>query len=411
MNITDGDKIPGRHDATKDIPEEILRLKNRDGNIDLRPPHMINTPEPVAVPMPSGPVNVSILDKAEKEDAAASLAEESINSKSFINAKDDASLDEVIVRESRPVTLDSSWVRIDPPSCMVPYKDNELFIRRFDVPVLEAIHAAMDSKNSTLYLDALDACVSMDIRDLTPSDLIFVQYMLRIKSYPSSPYSVDWTSRYGNAHTSRISETTLDTKQLNMTREEYAEWKSKGISFPTVRESEAIQHLVTEKDTRSAFIVNHAQYVYLDEPPSVDSFKKKIQMLRDLKDVDHLVDIQDFASRVEHGVVEAIEVSDEYFEPHAAAKFLEDQASRIMSIAENLAGDDSMQGMDNSLTLLTLSEEASNYIEEAKAIRDAIEYAEANKETTGGVVNYTPRKETIALRSISPQDMFPAGKR
>ncbi len=406
MNMTDSEKPPLR-DATKDIPEEILRLKNRDGNVDLRPPNMI--PNPAAQPMPAGPVNVSIMDKEEKSGMAASLAEEVIKADVKINDQGETSLDEIEVRTPRPKEIGPDWVRIDPPSRMVPYEEEALFIKRFGITDIEAIHAAMDSNSVTLYLDALDAVLSMDVRDLTPSDLIYVQYMWRIKSYPSSPYRVDWTSRYGNDHTTRITDTTLDVKWLDMSKEDYAAWKAKGISFPTVRESEAIRDMVSDKDASKAFIANYAQYVYLDEPPSVDSFQKKIKMLRE-GSADHLVDIQEFASKVEHGVIEAIEVTDEHFEPHAAAKFLEEQASRIMGIAENLASDDSMQGMDNSLTLLTLSEEASNYLEEAKAIRAAIEYAETNKETTGGVVNYAPRKETIALRTISPQDMFPSGK-
>jgi hypothetical protein len=398
-------KIP--YDASKDIPEEILRLKNNQGKVDLKPDYL-NTPESAPKPN-SGPINAGTIDRAARAEVSADLADENVHGQLNIS-KTTAASTEVPARESVPKHLDDKWIRIDPPSNMVPYPGvDSLYIKRFGISTLEMIHAAMDSNNKTLYLDAISHNVSMDIRDLTTSDLVFVQYMLRIKSYPSSPYKVRWTSRYGNSHISRIAETTLGIKQLDMSKEEYAQWLAKGISFPTVRESEAILDMVQDNGDKNAFLYNHAQYVYLDEPPSKESFNKKIEFLRNA-DPDFLVEIQDFAAKAEHGVIESIEVTDDQFDPKAAADFLEGQAKSIMTMAESLANDDSLQGIDNSMALMTLTEEASNFAQEAREIRSSLI---EEKDENGEVIKkeaYLPRKETIALRTISPQDMFPSGK-
>jgi uncharacterized protein YqfB (UPF0267 family) len=300
-------------------------------------------------------------------------------------------------RSVKPAHLDEKWQRVDFPSNLVPYPGiNDIYLRSFTVPVLEQIYDAIEARNHTAYIDAMSKCISMDIRDLTVPDWIYAQYWIRISSFTRSPYTIRWTSKYGNEHATSVKLTDLKTVILDMQPEEYNEWVKKGFSFPTLRESEFMILNEDEESPDNNWVVQNAQYLYLAPDFEGDRMKEKIRLFRERGDVEFLTDIQDFAARTEHGVVESIKLRDEKFDAVKAKEFLIHSANQLRTLAKAGADNENMD-LDNTAGIIALAEKAEEYETEAAAIQTAIDAGET----------YQPEEEVVVLRSIQPTDMFP----
>lgn len=299
--------------------------------------------------------------------------------------------------------LGPEWKRVDFPSNLVPYKGvAEIYLRPFEVADLEAIYDSIQTNNSSGYFDALDQCISMDIRDLTVPDFIYMQYWLRMSSYTKSPFLISWTSRYGENLEETLSTTNLQTIMLDMTREEYADWEAQGIVFPTLRDSEYILESIPDNPEpntpqKDDWIMQNAQYIYLtpEELKQGRVMEQKIAKLRSNKDPDILASIQEFARISEHGVIEMIETTNKQFDPVKAIVFLRDQAKSLQTLARGVA--DENEAIEQTAGILQLLNASEEFIEEAKQIEDTLARGE----------EYLPRKENIALRQIQSMDMFP----
>lgn len=414
--------IKDEKDARNAIPDNVRKaMELRDAAANRTPPvRHVNLGEP-----PNGALRPPQLpnqreDRVNLDDATKAYGEKMQMDRHTPNrqapAAPDERYEEVVAaplkqEETKPrppfpkSELGPEWRRIDFPSNLVPYPGvEELYLRPFEVLDLEAIYDSIETENHTGYLDALDQCISMDVRDLTVPDFIFMQYWMRMSSYPRSPYTVTWTSRYGNDIKQKLAPPELQLIYLNMTREEYADWYKRGICFPTVRESEFIINSSPAPDptngkrdtTRETWAMQNAQYVRLDaDAPVTDRMRQKMLKLRTSKDIDILTDIQNFAIASEHGVVENITSVDPNFEPKSGASFLRKSAEQLRTLARGVA--DENAGIEQTAGLLQLIQAADGYDEEATEIEAALEKG----------VAYKPRKENIALRSITPMDMFP----
>lgn len=299
--------------------------------------------------------------------------------------------------------LGPEWRRVDFPSNLVPYKNiTEIYVRTFQVADLEAVYDSVETRNHSGYIDALDQCISVDIRDLTVPDFMYFQYWLRMASYTKSPYTITWTSRYGDDIEERLSMPNLKVQSLEMTREQYAEWEAQGVCFPTVRESEYIINATSESPDGEVdnppdnWAMQNAQYLKLpDDAPKHNRMEQKISLLRSSKDVDLLVTIQEFAAAIDHGVIESIVTVNPKFEPKKAIEFLRDQAIRLRTLARGAA--EQSEAIEQAAGMIRLVEAAQEFDDEAQLIEDTLAKGE----------KYTPRKEDIVLRNIGPVDMFP----
>lgn len=296
--------------------------------------------------------------------------------------------------------LDARWQRVDFPSNLVPYAHlgiKEIFVRPFNVQILELIYDCIEAKNHSGYLDALDHCISMDVRELTVSDYIYLQYWLRFASYTRSPYTIKWTSRYGNEQTSVVKMTDLQITQLKMSIDEYAKWRAQGISFPTVRESEYMLSNELEETKENEWAMQNAQYILLPDNFEGDHMQEKLRVLREHEDPDIIAAIQEFSSLTIHGVHEQIEIADPTFKPAEAIKYLRDAAMHLRMLAK--AGMESEDvTMENTAGIVMLSEKAEEFDKEADDIQAQIDAGKI----------YLPKKEVVVLRAIQPTDMFPS---
>jgi len=292
--------------------------------------------------------------------------------------------------------LSDEWVRQELPSHCIPYDFKEVFLRPLEFVMLGKIHAANVNKSYTMLLDALNACISVDIRDLTPPDLTFIMYWIRDNSYPKSPLKFKYTSRYGNAVDITVRQSELDIKELEMSKKEYEEWKAKGYTFPRVRDMELLFGDSVSEDVR--YLLEYAQYVYLpkDEDDDYEDYaQKKIDKINDELGLAAIPEIESFSELISHGVVESVRFKDPKFKPEDAIKFFRNKAKEIRERVVNIPTVAHSSEFDEQiLTFLSLAEELEN---EANEIQDKLDKGEK-----------VEAKEEVVEVSITSTDFFPS---
>lgn len=290
--------------------------------------------------------------------------------------------------------LGEEWIRQGLPSKGVPYDFSEVFLRPLTTSALSKLSAASKNKSYSMLVDALDSCINVDIRDLTPQDFTFVMYWIRLNSYPNTPISVPWKSKYGNEDTYTLSKTNMEIIELEMTKTEYeTEWKSKGLCFPTVRDVE-IQFTATI-DEDDKWRVEMSQYV---APIAEFNPKTYVQDKLDAFEalgVSIVESIKEFSGKMEHGVVETATVIDRHFSPSAAIEFWRKEADDIEKIIRSVIGNKDVEE-GNELALLSLSNRATELREQADSMQARVEEG----------VHIKPEEEVITL-SIGVMDFFP----
>lgn len=309
--------------------------------------------------------------------------------------------------------VDGKWTRQETPSLGVPYGISELWVRPLDVPILAKVHAAQamgereDIPNAgqasfTMLVDALATTIKdFDIRDLTVPDYNSHIYWLKLNSYPKSPFTVPWTSRYNNENFTRVNRSHFEFKELQMTREEYVEWNKMGISFPTVRDMELLYDPDLDKETH--WTMTYAQYIYLDEEPHVDTMRRKVEKLEELGP-DIISKINEFSALATHGVVEQLHLRDEKFELDAAIEFLSNQFDVLSQVLETHAREKNKENGDGDLRqFISLTTYVAGLDAELKVLRKVKENNGFDEQGRP----FKPEVEVVALASANATFLFP----
>jgi hypothetical protein len=410
-NITDYVKEMAKSGAFKEQAEfaanqakSIEQESTEDDTIEhvkMIPEEFSGVKIPQENQVPVTPVKKEIPEKAEEPKIIANPIKEKLKDTTSVSSIPTS----MPLNRSTNASYPSSegWQRVDLPSLNIPYKHlgvTEVFLKPFDMLTLESIYVAVEGSNTVGYIDALNNCISMDIRELTIPDFMFVQYWIRLASYPISPLPYTWTSRYGNENTTKIKQSDLNIKWLSMPHEKYQEWLDRDISFPTVGSSEVTAE--EELPANMRFRQQYAQYVHLKEhelpEDSTTLLQAKMNKLIN-KPASFIEEIKTFVQEIEHGVEESIEVQDTKFEAKTAIAFLTKEAKDLQILAGRLV-EDSDSDSSNLASALSINEQAEKMLKDAEEIRNSY-----NEETQ--TYSYKPKKETIVLRSISPMDMFP----
>ncbi|QIG70228.1 hypothetical protein EVB87_128 [Rhizobium phage RHph_N28_1] len=301
------------------------------------------------------------------------------------------------------------WQRQEVPSLGVPYgiSTNSIWVRPLDVPMLAQVHAAQmegqrgnNFKALTMFIDALSPTIrEMDIRDLTVPDWHSHLYWLRLNSYPRSPFTVPWISRYGNENISRVTSSHFEFEELAMTREEFLKWRKKGITFPTLRDMEMLTN--PEMNDATRWTITYAQYVYIEGPVTPDLMKRKIDALNK-GGPDLIADINEFGALMSHGVVEQISVRDEKFEINAAIEYIENEIEQLTT-ALNAAldkSDESGEAMGRLFNIGMRVTERGEEVKKLKAVRE-----------NGGLDSqgkrFVPELEVVPLAKPDATILFP----
>lgn len=257
-------------------------------------------------------------------------------------------------KEESSKDRDSAWERVDLPSSYLPYKVDALYIRRFEVLDIVRINKALKHRDITWLLDGLNATLDQDIRVLTPPDFRWVMFWHRLNSYLRSPYTVPWTSKYGNKNNSTIEQSNFIVTKIEMSPEDYQGWTDKGLALPTMRDTELLEKGGMDEDTTYLFM--RAQYV--DPEPlgaEIAEYERKRHPAPSAQArIDRLIaggvgmleDIRDFANATVHGIVERVKLRDKHFEPEKWLASLKESLKQIEDMAKANLGLDLQPQID-----------------------------------------------------------------
>lgn len=284
---------------------------------------------------------------------------------------------------------DANYVRVDLPSKHVFYPFKDIWIRPFKIKELSKIWLATQENSFTHLVDAMDATIAegADLRDLLPQDFKFLMYWHRINSYPRSPFTIEWTSRYGQKLKHTVRETNLDITTCDLTEEEVTAYREYGLVAPTVRDVEVLK---MEKMTADQeFLWERAQYVV------GSSIEEKLENLDAFPDLDVEENIHEFAERLKFGVTETVTVLNSEFDPDIAITNLRDQAKKVKEFVENNPNEPVIK-----MTGEALLEKAQEYEEEAAKMEADLAAGKAVR----------PAEEQITL-SVDATNFFPRHQR
>ena len=315
------------------------------------------------------------------------------------------------IPEVNTTSNEEGWVRQDVPSLGVPYGVPHLWVRSLTVPILARVHAAQaygerpenQQKAFTMLVDALAPTIrDFDIRDLTVPDWHSHLYWLRLNSYPRSPLTVPWTSKYGNENVTRVTQSSFEFEELKLTREEYLEWNRKGVAFPTVRDMELLYDQSLSEETR--WTLTYAQYVHLEGEPTPDWMKLKVAKLEEMG-ADGIALINQFSQVSTHGVIEQVKVRDDKFDLDAAIEYIQNEVNALTMMldqAVNTEGNENTEA-DSIRALTNLTTYTHGRASELAMLKKVKE----NDGLTEDGVLFQPEVEVVALATANATLLFP----
>ena len=293
-----------------------------------------------------------------------------------------------------PGSPEEDWTRSDFPSNGILYKE-DVFIRPLKTGILKKLTAARASESFTMMLDALQYCINIDIRDLTVPDLYFFMYWLRLNSYPRSPMTIEWTSKYGNKNVTRISGgmSTFEIVELKMTKHELEHWRDLGITIPTVRDMEALQN--PDLAIEDKWEIQYSQYMYISDAIDENYINKKIEAFNNAGP-DVISDIDKFSDLISHGVIEQIKVKDVHFDLKSAVDAVQSEIDRLGLILDSL-NKTKEESSDTTVAILAVLKQ----LEDRQKLLEQLKTAVDNNETV------TPDDEVVDIGSANINLLFP----
>lgn len=377
-------------------------------------PTVVPKPKGNTRPLPNKRDMTKVASRAEPMDEAAMEAiqratggrvppprDEPVNMASLMgntaSIKQKTPLGEIRAREASG--LGPEWTRQDLPSKGVPYDFMEVFLRPLSATGLSKISASVKNNSYPMLVDALDTCINVDIRSLTPEDFNFVMFWVRLNSYPAKPMQIPWTSKYGNENKHIIKTTQLDIIEIEMTREEFDnDWKPRGICFPTVRDMEiqaVDKKTIPEEDV---WRVELSQYIDSGKPFNPQTYiQDKLDRLEELvaeRGLDIQGDIKEFISRTSHGVREKVMLTDQHFTPAGAVAHWTKLANDLQDVLKSAMEQDMSQ--NEEIAILGISDRILEYREMALNMQKQIDDG----------VSIKPEQEVITI-GINVMDFFP----
>ena len=207
--------------------------------------------------------------------------------------------------------------RIILPSGNLFYNFDSITIRPFEITDLARLARAIKRKDIVMINDVLDCVVDVDLRDLWMGDYRYIMYWLRINSLTKIPYTLNWTSFYGNRNTTQVTQTDLQFSMLtdSLSPEQWQHYQALGLTYPNVRDSEEWITTQVKLSEDDRWIYERAQYV-----DGIDIFDK-IRRLSDPRRhcLNALSDIKEFSELLgKGGVKEFVKVQDRHFNADAA---------------------------------------------------------------------------------------------
>ena len=233
--------------------------------------------------------------------------------------------------------LTDKYQSIDLPSGFIFYPFDTLSIRKFEVRDLAKMSKVHSSGSYKLFKEVIQGCIDRDINQLTAGDFKYICYWLRLNSYPKTPMSVEWLSKYGNKNIALVRKEELEIYAPDITKEQLQEWRNKGFEIPTLKFSDIFD---TDLPEEQDFMYSNAQYfagqTWEEKISNMESYLEK-------NGLEALNETQEFDKLIDHGVKEKLTVVDSKFDPEEYKKRLEEKIRKLKLTINNIIKPESEQ--------------------------------------------------------------------
>ena len=274
-----------------------------------------------------------------------------------LNEKFEVQKDELEVKADRkegyiPNPVTDKYQSIQLPSNFIFYDFKDIKVRKFEIRDLAKMSKVVKTESHKLFKEVIQSCINQDINALTTGDFKYLCYWLRLNSYPNTPMSINWKSKYGNDNISIIQKTDIITLSPDITEQQLAEWRSKGFEVPTMGFSDVFSRDDLPED--EDMIYSNAQYF------KGKTWEEKIATMENYLNengLEAINNVSEFDKLIDHGVQEEVTVKDLKFFAPDYKKSLEERINKIKSVLNTVTAYDSDEAALLNLTLEELEKE------------------------------------------------------
>jgi len=300
-------------------------------------------------------INKEIIKQATIKSAEASLNLKDLNIVGMgqiqqAKVEQDTSDNSLLNAGSNIQTPNNNFTALALPSNFVFYDFDSLHVRKLSIRDAAKLTKASAQANYKSFKEAIQGCIDRDIEVLTYGDFRYICYWLRVNSYPSTPITIEWTSKYFNKNISTVLKDDVTTLLCDMTKERFKEWQDKGFDVPRMKFSNAFDK---EVDEETAFIYKNAIYF------KGNTWEEKMNNLDNYimsNGLDAVKVINKFDKELEHGVEEYVTVIDLKFDVNEYKAKLEDKIKRFAVTLSKMENKESKE----YLVLEVIKEEAQS---------------------------------------------------
>lgn len=263
-----------------------------------------------------------------------------------------------------PSEVNDKYQSISLPSGFIFYNFDTIKVRKFEIRDLAKMHKVIQNQSYKMFKEVIQNCVDTDVNKLTSGDFKYICYWLRLNSYPKSPMTVDWTSKYGNRNIAQVRKSELQTFAPEITKEQLKEWREKGFDIPTLEFSDVFEQKLNDDDD---FLYSNAQFF------KGNNWEEKITTMEaylEENGLESLNKVKEFDDLVDHGVKEELTVYDSLFDPINYKKTLEDRITKMKKALSAVIDTTSSDAMTLSLMLDTTEKELSELNKKLEAGED-----------------------------------------
>lgn len=251
-----------------------------------------------------------------------------------------------------PNPLNDKYQSIQLPSNFIFYDFKDLKVRKFEIRDLAKMSKVVKTESHKLFKEVIQSCIDQNVNALTNGDFKYLCYWLRLNSYPNSPMSINWRSKYGNDNISLVQKTDIITLSPDITEKQLEQWRSEGFEVPTMGFSDVFTRNDLPED--EDMIYSNAQYF------KGNTWEEKIQTMENYLEKNGLEAINkvaEFDKLIDHGVQEEVTVKDLKFFAPDYIKSLEEKMDKIKGVLNSVAGYDSDEAALLNLTLQEMEQE------------------------------------------------------
>lgn len=234
-----------------------------------------------------------------------------------------------------PVERTDKHEFMDLPSNYLFYNEiatPEMYCRTFKAKDLRMITTA-SKIGFQVFIEYISNLMTINPYYLTQGDFYYIMHWLRAKSFPKTPISIKWRSRYGVTQTSMVTMSKLKETRLTKDHQEiYEQLQALGGDMPRMYDVVAAENISLPENHELTWSFLRSQYL---KPLPNETVLERIERFEDL-DTATIEEIELLVNKLNHGVAESMvtSIDKENFQVDSALAELKSRVKDLETIRD-----------------------------------------------------------------------------